>query len=102
MENTLDEVFEELHALIRDEDRPICTAPELAERLDQSRRKTLGDLRLLERNGEVKSFKAGANARVWWPTNILGAFPSAVSRGKETGVGTNNAGYLVETDEKDN
>ena len=63
---TLDDVKTELEALLEEEDRPIATAPELAERLDQSRRKTLDDLRLLERNGELKSHQVGAKARVWW------------------------------------
>lgn len=73
----LDDVLAELHTLLREENRPVANAPELAERLDQSRRKTLDDLRLLERNGDVESFEAGANALVWWPTDILGAVPSA-------------------------
>ena len=63
---TLDDVKAELEAILEEEDRPIATAPEIAERLDQSRRKTLDDLRLLERNGELKSHQVGAKARVWW------------------------------------
>ena len=67
---SLDDVLEELHALLAEEERPVATAPEVAKRLDQSRRKTLDDLRLLERAGDVGSHEVGAHARVWWPTTV--------------------------------
>lgn len=64
----LTEILAELETILQEENRPVATAPELSERLDQSRRKTLDDLRLLERNGDVKSHQVGAKARVWWPS----------------------------------
>lgn len=64
---TLNDVLGALRAELEESGRPIATAPEVAERLPQTRRKTLDDLRLLERNGDVKSHDVGANATVWWP-----------------------------------
>lgn len=73
----LDDVHDALVAIVTEEGRPIATAPEVAEQLDQTRRKTLDDLRLLERAGDVESHAVGANARVWWPTEHVSISPGA-------------------------
>jgi hypothetical protein len=65
---TLDDVLDALEEQLEATDRPIATAPEVAQHVDQTRRKTLDDLRLLERAGDVESHSVGANATVWWPT----------------------------------
>ena len=61
-----DDVLDALRADCREGERPVSTAPRVAERLDQSRRKTLQDLRYLEKQGEAVSWEAGANTVVWW------------------------------------
>ena len=62
----LDDVLDALRADCREGERPVSTAPRVADRLAQSRRKTLNDLRYLEKQGEVGSWKAGGNTVVWW------------------------------------
>lgn len=64
---TLDSVFAGLEAEIEESGCPVATAPSVASHVDQSRRKTLDDLRLLERNGDVESHQFGERMVVWWP-----------------------------------
>lgn len=50
---------------------PVCTAPQLAERLPVKRRMTLNHLQDLEADGAVVALKAGGNARVWMPASVV-------------------------------
>jgi hypothetical protein len=59
---TLDDVA----AALRDHEDPVTTAPELADRLDCSRRHALDMLRLLERAGDADSKRIGGRAIAWW------------------------------------
>lgn len=92
----LDDVLGALEALLEAEGRPAATAPEIAEGLDQTRRKTLDDLRLLERAGDVESHDVGANATIWWPVRENG---DAGGEAHEAPTGLSNSDTA--TDEAD-
>lgn len=77
MSDDLDSVLSELRAIVTAEERPVATAPELADRLDAGRRQVYDDLRLLERAGDVESYAVGARGRVWWPVDAVTITPPA-------------------------
>lgn len=66
---TLDDVLDGLETELEASGCPVATAPRVADHVDQSRRKTLDDLRLLERNGDIKSYQFGKRMVVWWPAD---------------------------------
>lgn len=73
----LDDVLEALRDHINETGRPIATAPEVAERLDQTRRATLQDLQVLARTGEVERHEVGGRSIVWWPATGASAEQAA-------------------------
>ena len=66
LDEDLRDVLDELQVVI-DDDTPVATAPQLADRLDRDRRRVHDDLERLELLEHAGSLDAGAHARVWWP-----------------------------------
>lgn len=63
-----DVTCEEVFVAFEEVDKPVATAPVLADVLDVGKRPVLRRLRELEERGTVERWKVGGRAVVWWPT----------------------------------
>jgi hypothetical protein len=69
-DHDLDEALRDVRAALLeliDDETPVATSPQLADRLNRDRRRVHDDLERLQLLDAADSLQAGAHARVWWP-----------------------------------
>lgn len=65
----LAEVRNALEEMVDQNDAPVATAPQIADRIDMDRRRVHERLKMLEVADAAGSMEVGARARVWWPAD---------------------------------